>query len=656
MSSDQLSVASAIKGSAILELSAFELEGLSSKDFLVDGDSPAFIIGFVSPGVDLERAAKKIKSLCDCQLVLTQTAGELCSKANGLYLDATPNRGAVLLQLISKAVLDSVFVHTISLPCEDILSGRPSLQAADRVGAILKDLECIDLPFKLDAQDTVALTLINGLTNCESWFMEAAYQSSRFPVPFIGGTTAGNLDFSNAPYHDGVELRQSHATICFLKLNSYFRFRTFMSQNFEPAGFQWVVGHADVARRTVSSFIDRQNLKSQNVLDALCATFSCAETDLEAALSGYSFAIKVEDDFYIRSVAEVNFSARSLSFYCDIPLGTELYLMKSTDFVEKTHSDFEVFLAEGEKPKFGIFFDCILRRLNNSEEIQDLSCFRDYPVAGFSTFGELFGVNVNETLSALFVCERDVRRTTSVSDFAARYAGYSRYFYLLEKRSAQLMIEIQERVIAGYTDVLDIANNSTSIGDHSLNKVETIVDRASSLKERLHDFDSSINDLNRDFVGLMQNISAAREEIIDIDSMVSLVDKLTDQTQLLATSASSEAARSGGSTQDFVDMASEVSALASSSRDALGSSREKFSDLLAQVEAIIKCAQNISMGFGKAETNAQAIVSEVVGIDNEARHTNDLLTAGVEFSQRLKEVDRTNRDHNSKADIIRSQL
>lgn len=631
---------------------------------MIDGRAPAFVIGFASPDIDLNSASAKLKSLCQCPFLFTKTAGELCSYSDSqntrshqsLYIDAKDNRHSIVLQIFSGAIFDAVSAHTIHLPCDDIMSGNPQLPPAKRVAHIVRELEAIKPSFKLDAHDCIALTLVNGLTNCENWFMEAVYQCNKFPIPFIGGSTAGKLDFQNAAYHDGTELRNKHATMCFIKVKPEYRFRTFKSQNFEPEGQQWVVGNANVATRTISSFIDKNSLESQNCIDALCRKLSCSAGGLSDALSGYSFAIKVDGEFYIRSVASVDLDNRRLNFYCDIPLGTELYLMRSTDFANGTAKDYQKFLSAGEKPLFGLFFDCILRRLHNSTQLSKLSCFGNIPIGGFSTFGELYGVNVNETLSALFICKREETKSQSVSEFTAMYAGYSRYFYLLEKRAADLMIEIQERVISGYANVLNIANSSADLTDNSLSNIEQISNQTQSLDSSFSKFNNVIKSLNNDIQGLMKNIGDINEDILGIDSIISIIDKIAEQTNLLALNASIEAARAGEAGRGFAVVADEVRSLAKNTQESLNSSRGKVSNLFNQIEVVSKNIERVSNDVSSAEEKTQTIVVEISDIGGRALETNNLLSTGREISLRLKEADETNREHNAKADVIRAQL
>jgi len=50
----------------------------------------------------------------------------------------------------------------------------------------------------------------------------------------------------------------------------------------------------------------------------------------------------------------------------------------------------------------GILYDCILRRLYNERELSKVGRITGAAVAGFSTFGEILGLNLNQTLTAIF--------------------------------------------------------------------------------------------------------------------------------------------------------------------------------------------------------------------------------------------------------------
>ncbi len=81
------------------------------------------------------------------------------------------------------------------------------------------------------------------------------------------------------------------------------------------------------------------------------------------------------------------------------------------------------------KPIGGLLSDCILRRLNNEAHLAEVDAFQGIPLAGFSTFGEMFGLNINQTLTALFFFSSDVPFPDPIIDrFPIHYASFCRYF------------------------------------------------------------------------------------------------------------------------------------------------------------------------------------------------------------------------------------
>ncbi|GAL31949.1 methyl-accepting chemotaxis protein [Vibrio maritimus] len=342
-------------------LSSFEPSGL-----LFNGNKPALGIGFVPHGHDLNHIHRLLSRAVDGQLILTSTAGELSSTHDDLYL-ATGQTQTMVLQVFSKALISDVDTHTVPLPCDDIQSGVSHFQPSSRVQDIEKQLENIRLAFPLDPTDSFSMTLVNGLTNSENWLMEAVYQSGRFPIPFVGGTSAGSLNFDSAPFHDGTSVRHQHALLCFIKLNPDYQFQLFKTQNFEPAGRSWLIGDANPSLRYVKGVLSPSTMEIKSFLDELAIHFRCSLEHVEQRLTDFTFAVKVKGEYFVRSVASINISEGKVHFYCDTPLGTELHLMRKTPFVEQTDTDFVRQLVNEDKLVGGILFDCILRRLNNSK-------------------------------------------------------------------------------------------------------------------------------------------------------------------------------------------------------------------------------------------------------------------------------------------------
>jgi small ligand-binding sensory domain FIST len=132
------------------------------------------------------------------------------------------------------------------------------------------------------------------------------------------------------------------------------------------------------------SVVDPGSVEIVPVVEALCTMMGCAPADLEKRLEGYTFAIRVNGELFVRSIAGIDTAKGAISFYCDINPGDELQLVRATDFAEQTRHDLAAFLRGKPQPVGAILNDCILRRLGNGASLARLDgAWGDIPVAGF---------------------------------------------------------------------------------------------------------------------------------------------------------------------------------------------------------------------------------------------------------------------------------
>ena len=408
------------------------LEGLSADFFQINGRASPLALLFVSPHVDFQLTAKAVADLAGSTPVLaTTTAGELCSSAgSSVYLSAEGDWHTVVLQVFSPDLIAEADIHTIPLHCEDIRSGNVSLSHEERVERIAAEFQRVTPEFRIDARETFALTFIDGLSKSENYFMEAVYQTGRFPCMFVGGSAGGKLDFQQTWLFDGEDVIANHAVVAFLRLEQGQRYGLLKSQNFRKVGLSFTVVDADPNQRTVSTVFDEESEHIEPFIDLLCEKFNSSHTHLAEALAGYTFGIEIDGEIYVRSVANIDFEACEISFYCDIGIGDRLFVLEETDFLAQTRADIDAYLQDKPEPSAILLNDCILRRLSNTARLEDARDLWPAPAAGFSTFGELFGINVNQTLSAI-VFFQDVTTEypdSFIDEFPVHYARFSNYF------------------------------------------------------------------------------------------------------------------------------------------------------------------------------------------------------------------------------------
>ncbi len=409
-------------------------------------------IAYISPHISFKDTLQKIQKLAgSTPLLAVSTAGELAGTPENpdLYKATDDNWDRVVLQIFPPDLFDGVSIHTIPLHNDDLRQQLPSIGRDERVKRITDSLLSLSPSFTIDSQNTIAVTFIDGLSLCENYFMEAVYRSGKFPCFFMGGSAGGKMDFQKTAIYANSQVFENHAVIAFLKLKKDRTYGVLKSENFKKTGYSFVVIEADPERRLIQSVMDPQTEKVVPIIDFLADHFHIEKNKLTHHLENYSFGLEIDNDVYVRSIQKIDFDHNVISFFCDIKPGDRLEILEYTDFIQQTQKDVTDFLT-GKPPALGaIFFDCILRRLHNADHLGALKNVCPMPVAGFSTFGELFGLNVNETLSALIFFDTSTQpyRDSFIIEFPAYYAHYLNYFSKRLEISRENLLAAQEKLV-----------------------------------------------------------------------------------------------------------------------------------------------------------------------------------------------------------------
>lgn len=401
--------------------------------------------------------------------------------------------------------------------------------------------------------------------------MEAIYESDLFPCLFFGGSAGGKLDFQATYMFNGTRIVQGAAIIAFLKMQPDRRFAVFKTYAYHPEPLSFTVLEADAVDRTVSKVLDAASGQPVNVVAALAESLGC---DVEAPphrLKGYAFSIQIGHRHYLRSIAQIDIVAGTIRSYCDIGRGDQLTLVKAEGFQSTTQSDYAKFAVGKPAPVGAILSDCITRRLNR-DGVDELAILDGRAAAGLSTFGELVGVNINESLCALVfydITGAERFYDELLDQFPISYARFAIWFQKRRLSHANYFGQARRDLVDALSQQIEQSNDHEEAYSKLIAVTDGLAEEIAHIEAHLSAADHSIQpfrDQNADMYLSFDNFRLLGKTL---DEMLTVIRDINEQTNLLSLNATIEAARAGAAGRGFAVVAQEVRGLSNQTKAAL---------------------------------------------------------------------------------------
>lgn len=229
---------------------------------------------------------------------------------------------------------------------------------------------------------------------------------------------------------------------------------------------------------------------------------------------------------------------------------------------------------------------------------------------------------LNDTSSQTLAANNEISK--AVEDVAEGYTGMAASISKINENLLEMSNETKD--INASVD--EIKNQTTAVQDSS----KIMNDKIKSMQDSSHKMDEGISAISK-------RIETVNTTVDKVSNIVSVIEEISSETNLLSLNASIEAARAGDAGKGFAVVAQEIRVLSDNTNTELENIKQIISSLVEECRYCVQASGTIVEDNAKQKEEIKAVLDEFGSLDEQIQKTaekadeiEELVTAMIELN------------------------